>query len=240
MTSYVQTPSVGSDMDRDRRRLLSTIGVGAAGFVGCVADDDPGPPSEDTTGEPTASPTTNTTVRGTTDAEGTTAGTPGTPAALTNPSFESDLDGWTVGTHLPEDPNETTGTVDASAETTDRAASDGERALSLYVEGTQDDGTIWVQQPVDLSGVSTLSVDYEVTESFNVRSKAAVYAGPAPEDALVEADFDTSNAIDGHDASGWKTFEYDVSHDGVGVVAVGVTVVWETEITNRLDAVRLD
>lgn len=233
-----------------RRRFLALTGVAA--LAGCVGDGsgpagDTTAPSDETSSSPTtsASSTTGsgTTGAGTTaDGTTTTAGTTTAPAGLANESFEDDLAGWTVGTDLPTDPNEPTNTdgerptVDASATVTTRDASDGSHALELYVEGLQDDGTVWVQQPVDLAGVSTVAVDYLTTKSFNQRANAAVYAGP--DRGLAEADFDTSTSIDGHDGT-WQTFEYSVDHDGPGVVAVGMSVVWEAEIRNLVDDVRL-
>ena len=110
--------------------------------------------------------------------------------------------------------------------------------MLLTIDGSADDGTVWVQQPVDLSNVDTLAVPvYSEEASFNTRAQVAAYAGPEPEGGLVEADFDRSNAADGHDD--WTTFEYPVRDDGPGVVAVGTNVVWETRIASVIDDVRV-
>lgn len=160
----------------------------------------------------------------------------GTP--LENPSFESGLDGWTVGTDLPTDPN-TGDPVATEAAVTDEVASDGKQSLSLFIDGRQDDGAIWVQQPVDLSGVSTLSVAvYSESESFNTITKLAVYAGPDPGRPLAESDFDTSQATETHE--GWKTWTYPVREAGEGLVAVGIAVVWETEVVRFIDEIRIE
>lgn len=164
---------------------------------------------------------------------------PGTPTAtaLRNPSFEDRLAGWTVGTDLPMDPN-TGDPVAARADTVGDPVSHGERSLSLFIDGRQDDGTIWVQQAVDLSGTSTLSVDvYSEGESFNTVTKLAVYAGPDPGRALGESDFDTTRATETHE--GWATQSYPVRSVDAGLLAVGISVVWETEVTRFLDAIRL-
>lgn len=158
-------------------------------------------------------------------------------ASLVNAGFEAGLDGWTVGRDLPTDPN-TGDPVASAAEVTDDRASDGAHALSLALDGSQDDGTIWVQQPVDLGAAESLAVDvYSQSESFNTLTKVAAYAGPRPENPLTEERFDTSRPVEDH--AGWRTYEYAVDHDGPGLVAVGITVVWETNVTRFLDAVRL-
>ncbi|MGB9985498.1 hypothetical protein [Salarchaeum japonicum] len=119
-----------------------------------------------------------------------------------------------------------------------RYASDGETSLRAFIDGRQDDGTVWVQQPVDLSQYDYLAVDYQVSRSFNEILQAAVYTGPDT-DSLEERDFDRSNSLSGHDAAGWKTFVYDVPHDSEGIVAVGFNIVWETGAVGFLDNVRL-
>jgi len=199
----------------DRRTFLAATGLSAAALAGCTA------PSESSGNG--------------TDPKGTPTTAPGSPPALTNPGFESQLEGWTVGRDLPTDPN-TGDPVETNATTTDERASDGERSLALFIDGLQDDGTLWVQQPVRLADAETLAFDvYSPSESFNTRAKVAAYAGPDAE--LAEEDFDTTAAADGHE--GWNTFEYDVTSAAQGIVAVGVSMVWETELTTLLDNVRL-
>lgn len=156
-------------------------------------------------------------------------------AALSNGGFESGLDAWTVGRDVPTDPD-TGDPIETDASVTGERAADGQRALALTIDGRQDDGTLWVAQSAALDAVDALAFDaYSPMASANTRIKAAAYTGPDGD--LRERDFDTSRAADGHE--GWETFEYEVSHDGDGVVAVGVSVVWETRITGIVDNVRL-
>lgn len=118
-------------------------------------------------------------------------------------------------------------------------AAHGRQSVAITIDGSQDDGTAWVQQPVDLADVGTLSVAvYSPRESFNTLRKVAAYAGPMSEKgALSEAEFDTDEAVEDH--SGWKTYTYPVGYDGEGLVAVGVSVVWETTVTRHVDDVEL-
>lgn len=200
-------------IDVNRRQFLGAVGAGAAGWLaGCTGDGE-------------TSPTATRTE---------------TPQKmLRNDSFEDGLTGWTVGRDLPTDPNaDGDRPVTSSVSVTDHLASDGDRSCALSIDGRQDDGTLWVQQNVDLGGYDRLAVDlYSRQESFNVIAKVAAYTGPVPESGLLERDFDTTEAVEDH--AGWKTYEYDITHEGTGLAAVGISVVWETELTRYLDDVRL-
>lgn len=160
------------------------------------------------------------------------------PGELANPGFEDGLLAWVIGRDLPLDPN--TGDYVASrARAATDVASDGERSCELFLDGRQDDGTIWAQQAVDLTGITQLSVDvYSPEESFNTITKVAAFAGPRPDRGyLREEHFDTSRAVEDH--AGWETFEYPIDYEGVGLVAAGISVVWETEVTRYVDRVQL-
>lgn len=162
-----------------------------------------------------------------------------TDETLDNGSFEDGLSGWTVGSDLPADPSAGGDRpVDSDVTVTSERASNGTRSCALFLDGRQAEGTLWVQQRASLSGDERLAVDYySERESVNTVARAAVYAGPVPDDGLAESDFDTTRAVEDH--SGWRSYEYDVSHDGTGLVAVGISVAWETEMTRFLDNVRL-
>lgn len=162
----------------------------------------------------------------------------GGDGALTNGSFEDALDGWTVGKDLPEVPGGS-GPVDHGVETTDSLARAGDQSVQFYISGVADDGTIWVQQAVDLSDVAAVEVAaYSQQQSFNQIAKVAFFAGDEPADGLAEADFDTDEHVEDHE--GWKDYRYDVSDvDGTATVAVGMSVIWETEVRRLFDDVRL-
>lgn len=232
-------------MPSDRRSVLSGIGsaalLGLAGCIGGGGDGDDTTTPGNVSGDPTTTTPNDTTTTTPENTTTTTTTLPDPGERLTNPSFESDLEGWTVGTDLPDDPNkEDGGKVDHDVEATGHSASEGDQSLAVTIDGSQDDGTVWVQQEVDLTDVSTLSVDYLTSAGgANVITKAAVYAGPVPEDSLTETDFHREKALQRSDGGDWQTFEWDVDHDGTGLVAVGITVVWETEVTNFLDDVQL-
>jgi len=155
-----------------------------------------------------------------------------------NGSFENGLAEWVPRGDVPEDPN-TGNPVAHSISGSPARASDGAWSVELFIDGRQDDGTIWVQQQADLSDVGSLVFDvYSPEESFNTITKVAAYAGPNPSKPLAEDDFDTQRPVEDH--AGWKTHGYPVRHGSTGLVAVGISVVWETEVTRYVDNVRLE
>lgn len=203
-----------------RRTFLAALGTATVATAGCLGqpeEDSPaGPGSPDPGNDPTTSPPTSSIPDG----------------VVLNGSFEDGLTNWRVGKDLPDqlDPE------DAEARTTTDRAVDGTKALRLTLDGSHDDGTVWVQQEVDLSDVSTLAVDaYAPEPSFNEVTQMATYTGPVR--SLQETDFDRSQQV--YDHTGWKTYEYPINHDGRGLVAVGINIVWETTAVRFLDQVRL-
>ncbi|MFW6017938.1 MAG: hypothetical protein ACOCPX_03885 [Halapricum sp.] len=228
-----------------RRYFLAGTASVAAILAGCSGGDTTPETTDDPTDTPGSDPTTTdppTTEPPTTEpptTEPPTTEPPDESAALVNGSFESGLDGWTVGKDLPEKPGESDEKVDSDVEVVSSQASDGESALEIFIDGSADDGTVWVQQEADLSEVSTLKVDgYSEQNSFNTVLEVSTYTGPVPEDGLVEADFTTDPSLWDHE--GWKTYEYDVDHEGTGLVAVGLNIVWETSAAGILDNIRLE
>lgn len=164
---------------------------------------------------------------------------PTVPTTVQNGSFECGLDGWVIGKDLPEEPGDSSDKIDHSVKTVTRKASDGCASVEFYLDGSADDGTIWVAQTVDLSDADSVLFDvYNEQKSFNILTQVAFYAGQKESDELVETDFDRSNDVEAH--SGWKTFRYDVSDvDGAATVAVGMNIVWETGVKHTYDNIRL-
>lgn len=211
-----------------RRTYIAAVGTAATvALAGCVSSDastdTPAgtgtPQPSETPGEPTATPS-------------------GPPTTLQNTSFEDGLDGWTVGRDLPEDPGNPGQKVDASVTATTDRAHTGESGLAMTIDGSADDGTVWVAQPVDFAEADRLTVHcYSPEQTFNVLAQLAVYTGPMPEGGLVEVDFDRSEQTGDHE--GWKQYEYPVDASGTGVVAVGMNVVWETTVTRWFDDLEL-
>ncbi len=169
-------------------------------------------------------------------------------------SFEDGLDAWRTGTHLPLDPNTPApnDTVDWSIATTDRVAATGNTSALFTIDGSQDDGTVWLHreipvQPGHRYDVTVAASAWSEMDSFNHLADMMLYAGTEPPRA--EQDFPQSNSVstDGpagglrkplHAAAGWKTYNVTwTAPPGTDTVhvAVGMSVVWETVIAVPYD-----
>ena len=206
---------------------------------------------------PTASPTPSATQEpGDTPSPTATPGPTETPAPGPSPEpeegslpfqegFEEKLAGWQKGSDVPEDPERPGETIAWSIEISDEQAAEGESSARFTIDGKQDDGTIWLTRSFAVEPGETVRVElafelWSASESFNTLAKVAAYAGPRPPSE--EADFDVSQAA--NLVEGWRTytytFEVDSGTEGQVWVALGISAVWETEMTYYVDDVRID
>jgi hypothetical protein len=141
------------------------------------------------------------------------------------------------------DPNRPGEFVEWSIEASTDQASEGSMSARYDLDGTQDDGTIWLVRALDVgpgTHLVTLSFDlWSESESFNQIAKVAAYVGADP--PSVEADFDTTQAA--NLAAGWVRYEYEAlvtaGPDGLVRVAMGISAVFETVMTYYVDDVHV-
>lgn len=211
--------------DVSRRTLLQSAGILTVGLAGCRS---PG--------------------RGSPDTVGFTEG------------FEEGLRGWERDADVPEDPNNPGNPVEWRITiSTDRAAG-GSASLRYFLDGRQDDGTIWVVHPVDVEAgrsydVSMRADAWSASESFNTLAYLVMYAGsprPTSEGSFPEPGANSTGAgvteTGGlrevlNQTEGWKTYSFEwqtpkLERDRI-YVAVGISAVWETEMTYFVDDVKL-
>ncbi|MFB6308842.1 MAG: hypothetical protein ABEH35_05880 [Haloarculaceae archaeon] len=174
-------------------------------------------------------------------------------------SFEDGIGEWESDAAIgPEvDISEFEWTVEVS---TDEAA-DGERSLKIVNEGDYDDGTTWAVHPVSVpsDGRYTVTVTVQCwseSESFNTIRDAVMRLGP--DRPTAEEDFPqpgvNTTALDVTPygglreplwlADGWReyTFEWttpELTTDTL-FLAVGTSVIWETEATHYVDAITVE
>ena len=160
--------------------------------------------------------------------------------------FEGDLSAWQTGADVPEDPNNPGHPVAWAIETSAEQAASGQQSARLFLDGRQDDGTIWLARSFDVPA----DVQFEVSLDFQLWSQtaspaneitqASAYAGASAPAA--ELDFNTERS--GNRVAGWDTYSYQFAAqsgtDGQLWVAVGINVVWETEVTHYLDDVQIE
>lgn len=148
---------------------------------------------------------------------------------------------------------------DWSIELSDAQVYTGERAAEVYTEGGYDDGLAFLLRRIDIAPDHAYDVEVSIqawsgTQSdVNNLRRLACYLGPdRPEtqNDFPEADWDSSDEGETdfggireplNQAEGWHehTFEWTSSTLDTDVLyfAVGVDVVWETDLTYYLDDV---
>ncbi|MGD9130160.1 MAG: hypothetical protein PVH73_01135 [Candidatus Bathyarchaeota archaeon] len=157
--------------------------------------------------------------------------------------FEEDFGGWTEDTDVPLDPNNPGSPVDWNISRITSPVKSGQHSVELYIDGRQDDGTVWIEKALSVSKNTQIQVEvsfdfYSESESFNVIADVVGFAGTSnPE---VEADFTVLGQA--NEASGWKRYTHtatvNTGSSGEAWVAVGISVRWETEMTYNLDDVK--
>ncbi len=181
---------------------------------------------------PTPSPTATPTATPTPSPSPTP--TPTQNQTLTS-DFEDGLGNWTADVDLPAQ-------VDWNVTTVANVSSTGNHSVQLYIDGLQDDGTVWIEQKLHLEPNQTRNVNvtfsfWSENESFNTMAAVVGYVGD--KNPSTEGDFQVlGNA---NDVAGWKTYsisqEVDVGSSGDVYVALGFSVRWETQLTYNIDNV---
>ncbi|MFW6152830.1 MAG: hypothetical protein ACOC42_00565 [Halobacteriota archaeon] len=171
--------------------------------------------------------------------------------------FEDGLEGWEREADVPDDPNNPGETVAWSIDrSTDQAAS-GEFSLAYDLDGRQDDGTIWVVTDLEVEpdrryDARMSAMAWSESESFNTLAYLVMYLGPnRPTDEESFPGPNENSTGQGWDigglreplnrAEGWERYEFTWrtprTSTGILYVAIGVTVVWETQIRYFVDDV---
>ncbi len=161
-----------------------------------------------------------------------------------NENFEQGFGGWIKDADVPLDPNNPGQYVAWNVSRVASRASSGEYSVEVYVDGRQDDGTVWIEKKTLVKGNSQIQVKvsfefYSEQESFNVVARVCAYAGNS--DPEVEADFAVLGQA--NEVAGWKCYTHEktvqTGSSGEVWVALGITVGWETEMTYNIDDVKV-
>lgn len=157
--------------------------------------------------------------------------------------FENGLDDWAFDSQVPNDP--VTGEPVAwEIKPVFDLSFSGNSSVLFNIDGTQDDGTIWIERKLSLQPGTTKAVNvtfqlWSSSESFNTLAVVVSYAGQKnPEEEIDFQVLDNTNQV-----SGWKEYSFSskVKADNTGeiYVALGISVRWETNLTYYIDAVSL-
>ena len=158
--------------------------------------------------------------------------------------FEVDLGGWIGDADVPADPNNPGSQVVWNVSQVISPAKSGQGSVELYIDGKQDDGTVWIEKEFSVRKNSqiqvTVSFDfYSESESFNVLAAVVGFVGTYK--PKVEADFVVIGQA--NEVMGWKNYNHTATLDTGSSeeiwVAVGISVRWETEMTYNIDDMKV-
>lgn len=174
--------------------------------------------------------------------------------------FEKGIRQWRKGADVPQDPNREGQNVSWSISSSRDEAHGGDYSVNFTLDGSQDDGTIWLVRPLQVTSGQTYRANvsawaWSASESFNTLAHLVLYLGP--ERPVLEEDFPPpgENTTGDPDAErgglredlnkqeGWREyrFAWQVPPDNNGTLwaAVGISAVWETEMTYYVDDLRI-
>jgi hypothetical protein len=156
--------------------------------------------------------------------------------------FEGDFSNWTIGSQVPEDPNNPGQNVEWLVERSKNHSFSGKNSVLFFIDGRQDDGTIWITRKLTLEPKSEKSVNisfqlWSGEESFNTLAAVVGYIGGNKPQA--EADFRILGVA--NQLSGWKAYslsnEIATNQTGEVYVALGISVRWEVELIYFADSI---
>lgn len=174
--------------------------------------------------------------------------------------FEEGVTDWETDSDVPDDPNDPGNPVDWEIRRSTERAATGSASLRYYLDGRQDDGTIWIVRPFTFEGGRAYEVTmradaWSASESFNTLAYLVMYAGrtrPTSEGSFPEPGGNSSDAgvteTGGlretlNQTEGWMPYSFawktpTVETDMI-YIAVGISAVWETEMTYFVDNIKL-
>lgn len=164
-----------------------------------------------------------------------------TPQTTTfSQGFEDGFGDWVKGADVPADPKHSGQTVNWTINVVANNSFAGNKSAQFTLDGSQDDGTIWLTRNLTLTPDTTrnITVTFQLwssSESFNTIANAVAYVGT--KNATQEADFQVLGAA--NQAAGWKSYSYtkqvETGSSGNVTVALGISAVWETQMTYYID-----
>lgn len=158
---------------------------------------------------------------------------------------EENFGEWTTSKHVPLDPNNPSHPVQWHIRRVSNISHSGMYSVELFIDGKQDDGTIWLERKINAKENTQIRVSisfwfYSEQESFNTIAAIVAYAGTAK--PSVEDDFAVVGAA--NEVAGWKHYVYtadlNTGSNGEAWVAIGISVRWETYMTYYIDDVRIE
>jgi len=119
--------------------------------------------------------------------------------------FENGFGGWVADGDVPPDPNNPSHFVEWNVTRVTGVARSGQYSVKFFIDGRQDDGTIWIERKISVKKNSQIQVKvsfefYSQQVSFNTIAAVCAYAGiRSPK---VEEDFVVLGQA--NQVAGWK------------------------------------
>jgi hypothetical protein len=165
------------------------------------------------------------------------------PSVTLRQGFEVGWEGWQKGSDVPQDPT-THRPVEWSIELSTKQAKEGYGSARFFLDGRQDDGTIWLAKLLTVPKGRPLIVNlsfylWSPEQSSNIRAYVVAYAGALL--PVEEAEFTHKEPAD--KAKGWRRYQFTMpvaSTAGELWVALGISVAWETVLEYFIDDVRVE
>ena len=159
--------------------------------------------------------------------------------------FENGFGEWAIDADVPPDPNNPGHFVEWSITRSTDVASSGQYSLKFFIDGRQDDGTIWIERKVAVQKGAqiqvSLSFDFYSDHESLANTRAVICAYADVRKARTEEHFKViGNA---NEVEGWKRYSYTANIDTGSSeeiwVALGISVRWETCMTYYIDNVEV-
>jgi hypothetical protein len=163
---------------------------------------------------------------------------------IQNQSFEEGFGDWTSDADVPLDPNNQGQPVEWHISLASNPSHSGLNSLELFIDGSQDDGTIWIEKEIDVPKNSPIHVTLSFWFYSAQKSDAAIAVVCAYTNvANPEAETDFTVLGPANEIAGWKEYAvianlYTGSNDRLWV-ALGISVRWETPMTYYIDDIKI-
>jgi hypothetical protein len=160
-------------------------------------------------------------------------------------SFENGFGEWTPDANVPLDPKNPGHLVEWNITRVTDVAHSGQYALKFFIDGNQDDGTIWMERKIRVRKNSQVQINitfefYSESESSVTVAAVCAYAGirsPASEEDFVI--LGPANEV-----ADWKNYGYDAAFNTGSSeeawVSIGITVRWETYLIYHIDDIEVE
>ncbi len=165
------------------------------------------------------------------------------PLLIVQEGFEAGLKDWAKGSDVPPDPNSRK-PVAWAIDLAQEQVAGGNWSTRWFLDGRQDDGTIWLMRTLAVPKNRPLSMTISLqlwspSQSANTRAYVVAYAGVLM--PVEEAEFTYREPAD--KKAGWQRYSFTIPimrTAGEIWIAFGISVAWETLLEYFMDDVRIE